>query len=359
MDPSSIPPPLPASSNTTDESASRGDTQKGAFIDRDRTEWIGIIVAVGIGLLLSIACLVWFRDGSGGSSTRGQEAGLAAKEGVLAGESTDGKTSENGQDTSQESDANREARTKSGQDMDQEFSDSRADDRSVTNGTDPDLGGSSNSDGKSEEEQSEATLVLVPNRQNRQAAGSRMGPNRSGSGVGAGLDLTSTKGLNPFVGEGKPAVSTVFVIDVSGSMRNQDRLPRVMNALTRAIDQLSDKQEFCVLLFDSTFYSAPWVTGLTAGTADNKRRIKAWLAQPPGGGGTEPMGAMAAAIELRPERIVLLSDGEFDPTNILTITSMNHQLKTPARIDCVGLQEDVLVLREIANKNKGIYYQAW
>jgi secreted protein with Ig-like and vWFA domain len=173
------------------------------------------------------------------------------------------------------------------------------------------------------------------------------------------LDLTSTKGLNPFVGEGEPAVSTVFVIDVSGSMQNQAKLPRVMNALTRAIDQLSEKQKFCVLLFDQTYYSAPWVTGLTAGTADNKRRIKAWLAQPPGGGGTEPMGAMAAAIELRPERIVLLSDGEFDPTNILTITSMNHQLTTTARIDCVGLQEDVLVLREIANKNKGIYYQAW
>jgi Mg-chelatase subunit ChlD len=255
--------------------------------------------------------------------------------------------------------ANGENRSNPGQEIDQEISDSKPEGRSTTNDTDPDHAVSSNVEGRSEEEQSEATLVLVPNRQNSQTTGSPVDPLGNGAGVGGGLDLTSTEGINPFVGEGKPAASTVFVIDVSGSMRDRAKLPRVMNALTRAIDQLSEKQQFCVLLFDHTFHLAPWVTGLTAGTADNKRRIKAWLAQPPGGGGTEPMGAMAAAIELRPERIVLLSDGEFDPTNILTITSMNHQLTTPARIDCVGLQEDVLVLREIANKNKGIYYQAW
>jgi Mg-chelatase subunit ChlD len=255
--------------------------------------------------------------------------------------------------------ANGENTSNPGQETGLEISDSKPEGRSTTNDTDPDHAVSSNPEGRSVEEQSEATLVLVPNRQNSQTAGSPIGRLGNGTSVGAGLDLTSTEGLNPFVGEGKPAVSTVFVIDVSGSMRDRAKLPRVMNALTRAIDQLSEKQQFCVLLFDQTFHLAPWVTGLTPGTADNKRWIKEWLAQPLGGGGTEPMGAMAKAIELRPERIVLLSDGEFDPTNILTITSMNHQLKTPARIDCVGLQEDVLVLREIANKNRGIYYQAW
>ena len=83
------------------------------------------------------------------------------------------------------------------------------------------------------------------------------------------------------------------------------------------------------------------------------------LSQPPGGGGTNPMAPMSVAIDYRPERIVLLSDGEFDPTCSATITMMNKQYGKSARIDCVGLMENVLVLRDIAALNSGTYYQAW
>jgi hypothetical protein len=68
---------------------------------------------------------------------------------------------------------------------------------------------------------------------------------------------------------------------------------------------------------------------------------------------------MHAAILQEPERIVLLSDGEFDPYAVDQITQMNQNLRKPARIDCVGLMEQVLVLQEIARQNKGVYYQAW
>jgi hypothetical protein len=91
----------------------------------------------------------------------------------------------------------------------------------------------------------------------------------------------------------------------------------------------------------------------------NKQRAKAWLSNPPGGGGTNPVPAMHAAILQEPERIVLLSDGEFDPYAVDQITQMNQNLRKPARIDCVGLMEQVLVLQEIARQNKGVYYQAW
>ena len=55
----------------------------------------------------------------------------------------------------------------------------------------------------------------------------------------------------------------------------------------------------------------------------------------------------------------MLSDGEFDPYAVDQITQMNQNLRKPARIDCVGLMEQVLVLQEIARQNKGVYYQAW
>jgi hypothetical protein len=41
------------------------------------------------------------------------------------------------------------------------------------------------------------------------------------------------------------------------------------------------------------------------------------------------------------------------------IQTENHQHGKPARIDCIGLDEEVETLKEIAKQNKGIYYQAF
>ena len=53
------------------------------------------------------------------------------------------------------------------------------------------------------------------------------------------------------------------------------------------------------------------------------------LSQPPGGGGTNPMAAMSVAIAYRPERIVLLSDGEFDPTTRPVVTTTGRGCVSP------------------------------
>lgn len=92
----------------------------------------------------------------------------------------------------------------------------------------------------------------------------------------------------------------------------------------------------------------------------NKRTICAWLDQGGfGGGGTNPLPAMLLAIQERPERIVLLSDGEFDPSSVSVITQANQSHSKPAIIDCVGLMEHVETLKSVARLNKGVYYQAY
>jgi Mg-chelatase subunit ChlD len=164
--------------------------------------------------------------------------------------------------------------------------------------------------------------------------------------------------MNPFVGQGKRSDSTVFVIDVSGSMMSDNRLPRVIRSLTKAIEALEQKQMFAVILFDTDYLMPPHTSGLVPATRQNKDYILQWLSAPPGGGGTDPTEAMFVAIGLKPERIVLLTDGEFDPTAAVTITLRNQSNTKPSRIDCVGLDEQVLVLQEIAKRNQGIYYQA-
>ena len=70
------------------------------------------------------------------------------------------------------------------------------------------------------------------------------------SGAKSGSEIISSGGRNPFVGEGPSAKSTVFVVDVSGSMQNPGRLPRVLASMTRAIELLTSNQKFAIVLFD-------------------------------------------------------------------------------------------------------------
>lgn len=376
-DPLRIPPPLRSSKPVPELSADRPTDPAVVKSDSDRSELVGTVVATVTLLLLILVGLSIARRETSDESASGEQSGIEQKEGVLAGESSTGKTLEDGQnETTTEGEWKGIAENKP--DDSQHVPDrlNKESEQDNALGADEVTKNANTVEGQLVEdrdqlpedhreqieknEKKEVTLVLVPNRQNTPAARANNGPlGGGGAGNEAGLDLGATEGLNPFVGEGKPAASTVFVIDVSSSMQGNNKLDRVMNALARAIDQLSNKQKFCVILFDHGHYFAPGAQGLEVASPESKRRAKLWLEQAPGGGGTMPMSAMTAAIVLNPERIVLLSDGEFDPTNVQTITVLNHQRRKPAKIDCVGLMEDVMVLREIANQNKGVYYQAW
>lgn len=175
----------------------------------------------------------------------------------------------------------------------------------------------------------------------------------------SGQALATRSGVNPFSGTDSPAKSTVYVIDVSGSMQNPDRLPRVVASLKRAIDQLKPEQRFMIVLFDDALHVDPSLNRLLPAKKKNVDKVYEWLDMPQGGGGTNPLPAMLFALQLRPERIVLLSDGEFDPTVSFAITQANRANAKSAKIDCVGLMEEVEVLKQIAASNKGLYYQAY
>ena len=179
------------------------------------------------------------------------------------------------------------------------------------------------------------------------------------SGTKSSSEIVASGGRNPFIGDGPSATSTVFVVDVSGSMQIPDRLPRVMASMTRAIELLKSNQTFAVVLFDDQAYPFPNQHAMVAASDKNKQNAFDWLNVTKGGGGTNPIPGMAIAIGLAPEKIVLLSDGEFDPHCIDLVRNANRRNRQPARIDCVGLAEDIETLKEIAKQNKGIYYQAF
>ncbi len=163
---------------------------------------------------------------------------------------------------------------------------------------------------------------------------------------------------NPFLDAGK-ANSIVFVIDKSSSMSQSFR--RVIAALYQSIDRLSKDQAFQVIFFDDVPRQNPSFSSLVKATEKNKDAMKRWIdSHIMADGGTEPLAAVRLAIELRPNRIIILSDGEFNPEYVEEITKYNSSSPKPCiRIDCIGLNEVVESLQQIARKNgPGIYYQA-
>lgn len=305
-----------------------------------RMFWL-IAVAALLGLLLSVFLLVWLlsqneagqgttADSAGGSSS--QVANLDTDDSrVIASAEVASAESESTSKEEEATSKTRDSTPESDSDLEDETAESME-------------------DGISYEE---PVLLIVEKKPSPKAS-------RSGStGTSAtGQTLAIRGGVNPFLGTGSPAKSSVFVIDISGSMQSVDRLPRVVATLKRAIDQLKPEQSFMVVLFDDTVHTDPSSNGLVLAKKKNIDRVYEWLDMPQVGGGTNPLPAMLFALQSRPERIVLLSDGEFDPTFADAITHANRSNQKPAKIDCVGLMEEVEVLKQIAASNKGIYYQA-
>lgn len=112
-----------------------------------------------------------------------------------------------------------------------------------------------------------------------------------------------------FYGVAATGKSFVFVVDVSGSMEGK-RFGRARNELRRSIQALARDKEYFVVLFNHRAIPMP-SQGLLASNSENLRATKKWLHDVVCGGDTDPQDALQIAIDLEPDAIFLLSDGQF------------------------------------------------
>jgi hypothetical protein len=115
----------------------------------------------------------------------------------------------------------------------------------------------------------------------------------------------------------------VYLLDVSGSMNEGtngraqpgSRFDRACYELLQSIQQLTEDQWFYVILFsDKTvrmFDSRSPLPQMLRATPQNKVRLRRWMASVKVGGGTDPREALRLGLELSPNAVFLLSDGEF------------------------------------------------
>jgi hypothetical protein len=111
----------------------------------------------------------------------------------------------------------------------------------------------------------------------------------------------------------------VFVLDVSGSMGDDNRYRAAASELIYSISQLRSDQHFAVLLFSNRMRTMldvhPSRLELVPATDRHKKQLEYWLASIRPNGWTDPRGALVAAIHLEPDAIFLLSDGQFRLAN--------------------------------------------
>lgn len=143
--------------------------------------------------------------------------------------------------------------------------------------------------------------------------------------------------------------SVVYVIDVSQSMTGS-RYQRVASAVVDAVQRMDSGQKFAILLFNTEAMQARG-SGFYQATDANATRLRSALATISPHGGTNPQNALLLAIQLQPEAILVLSDGEFEEQVVHRVTRLNRSSGINSQINCVAIGQRVRTLQLLASLN--------
>lgn len=181
------------------------------------------------------------------------------------------------------------------------------------------------------------------------AAGTAAGrESRGASGAAAG-------GGSEFMGVRSQGRNVVYVIDFSGSMTG-DRFTHTRLELKRSIERLPEDGSFLVVFFDDGFVAMP-PGEMVAATPRNKSLAKSWIDSAATRGGTEPSQALAFALQLKPEAIFLMTDGEFADDALVEEAIGHFNADQRTSINTIAFHDPAsqAELRKIAKENRGDY----
>jgi hypothetical protein len=151
--------------------------------------------------------------------------------------------------------------------------------------------------------------------------GSDDGDGGDGGGSGGGSGTGTGKGRGPglglgagFFGSKGKGKSIVYVVDCSGSMYGR-RFERAKTELVRSVNRLTPEQKFYIFFFnDKTFplFDPKPAKGMLPASKANLARASTWIRKQDCNSTTDPTVALQRALELKPDVIFLLTDGDLD-----------------------------------------------
>lgn len=146
----------------------------------------------------------------------------------------------------------------------------------------------------------------------------------------------------------------VYVVDQSGSMLQGGRLRAAQNELIRSIRALEEHMEFYVVFYNDRTLVMP-ASGPVKATAQNKRKYEAWINEVIADGGTRPAEPMKMALELEPDAVWLLSDGEFEASVCSQVRDANRNARVQIHTIAFHSNAGEAQLARIARENRGVY----
>ena len=164
--------------------------------------------------------------------------------------------------------------------------------------------------------------------------------------------------------ERRPASNLVFLLDVSGSMRDANKLPLVQSAMKLLVDQLDENDRVSIAVYASA-------SGLVlpSTSADQKRDILTALDQLEAGGSTNGGEGIQLAYNVATEnfipggvnRVILCTDGDFN-VGVTNQSELVRLIEDKARSDVflsvigfgMGNLKDS-TMEKLANKGNGNY----
>lgn len=153
-----------------------------------------------------------------------------------------------------------------------------------------------------------------------------------------------------------------ILVDMSGSMRAHRS--KVTEALNEILAQMQPDNRFVIIGYRGgpTYDSFPSNGRLTSADSGTLDRARAFVESMPRrfGGGTPTQGALIRTLNLKPEAIILMSDGAPDdgkPGTIIRNTTLRNrgraEIHTVAIGDYTSDKKLTVFLQELANQNDG------
>ncbi len=188
---------------------------------------------------------------------------------------------------------------------------------------------------------------------------SNSGDGGSGGGTGGGSGIGHGPGLGAgFFGTKGAGKSFIYIVDMSGSMYG-DRFSRAKAELIKSIEKLSNEQKFYVFFFnDKTYplFDPKPAKGMIPATKSNKERAERWIRLRRAESTTNPNYALQQALEMKPEVIFLLTDGELDePEAVRQMIRRSNKSNVVIHTIAFENEEGGLTLESIAKENNGVY----
>jgi len=164
--------------------------------------------------------------------------------------------------------------------------------------------------------------------------------------------------------EERPQSNLVFLVDVSGSMRNENKLPLVKKSLSHLVQRLDERDRVAIVT-----YAGQSRVALPSTTANNHETLNHALTRLVAGGSTQGSSGIRMAYEIARKhflkegnnRVILCTDGDFN-VGVTNRSELTEIIKSEAEsgiflsIFCFGMgnYKDA-TLEELSNKGNGNY----